>query len=731
MRLIAVARGDAEPDTVIEGARVFSSFTREWLDGDVAIADGRIAGIGRYAGGERIDGRGKWLVPGFIDAHVHLESSKLVPREFARAVVPRGTTTVVTDPHEIANVAGVEGVRWLLGAAEGLPLDVFVMAPSCVPASGFESPCAPLGPDEMREILRHPRALGVAEMMNFPGVIAGDPEVLARMVAPHVDGHAPGVVGPALDAYVAAGIHTDHEAFTAAEALEKRRRGMWVLIREASNARNLLDLLELVREHGPEYCAFCTDDREPDFLYRDGHIDQMCRLAVGAGIAAEDVLVMASLHGARAHGLFDRGAIAPGLVADLVLLEDLASFRASLVLKDGRRPEYGVAGTPGLTGTMRSVPVSFAIPGTPERVRVIEIQPGQLITGAGVERPAIADGFVVADPSRDLAKIAVIERHHATGRVGLGLVRGFRLQAGAFASTVAHDAHNLVVVGVSDEDMRVCAARAQALGGGLVVALDGLVRGELPLPVAGLLSDEPVEAVAARLEELQALLAEQGVAIDAPFMTLSFLALSVIPSLKLTDRGLVDVDAFRLVPLAVDDVAAASGGAMAADAAPAASNGARISLTREAFVERFGGLYESSPWVAEAAWRPEGFADAEELHGALAAAMYAAPEERRLALIRAHPELGERAFTAASRSEQAGAGLDRLPRQDSERLVALNAAYRERFGFPFVICVREHTRASILANAQARLGHTREREVQTALAEIAKIARLRLEDALP
>ncbi|WP_196807458.1 adenine deaminase [Candidatus Solirubrobacter pratensis] len=719
MRLIAVARGDAPPDTVIEGARVFSAFTREWLQGDVAIAGGRIAGVGAYEGGERIDGRGKWLVPGFIDAHVHLESSKLTPREFARAVVPRGTTTVVTDPHEIANVAGVAGVRWLLDAAEGLPLDVFVMAPSCVPASGFESPCGPLGPDEMREILRHPRAIGVAEMMNFPGVIAGDPDVLARMVAAHVDGHAPGVTGARLDAYVAAGIGSDHEATTPEEALEKRRRGMWVLIREASNARNLVDLLALVREHGPDYCAFCTDDREPDFLFREGHIDQMCRIAVGEGIAPEDVLVMATLHGARAHGLLDRGAIAPGMVADVVLLDDVVDFRASLVLKQGRRPEFGGATARGLEGTMRSIPVRFEIPGAPERVRVIEIQPGQLITGAGVEAPRVVDGHVVADPERDLAKIAVIERHHATGRVGLGLVRGFGLRAGAFASTVAHDAHNLVVVGVADDDMRVCAERAQALGGGLVVARGGAVRGELPLPVAGLLSDEPVEVVAARLEGLQELLAEQGVAIGAPFMTLSFLALSVIPSLKITDRGLVDVDAFELVPLALGEDAASGG------------NG-RISLSRDAFVARFGALYEASPWVAEDAWRPEGFADAEELHAALAAAMYSASEERRIGLIRAHPDLGERVavLTGASRSEQSGAGLDHLSPEQYERFTALNAAYRERFGFPFVICVREHTRESILASAGVRLAHSREHEVETALAEIAKIARLRLDDAL-
>jgi adenine deaminase len=558
----------------------------------------------------------------------------------------------------------------------------------------------------MRAILRHPRALGVAEMMNFPGVIAGDPDVLERIVAPHVDGHAPGVVGMPLNAYVAAGISTDHEAITAEEALEKRRRGMWVLIREASNARNLRALLAMVREYGPQYCAFCTDDREPDFLYREGHINQMCRIAVAEGVAAEDVLVMASLHGARAHGLLDRGAIAPGYVADVALLDDLTSFHASLVLKDGREPAYPEAPAGALRDTMRSVPVSFGIAGEPAKVRVIEIEPGQLITGAGVETPRVLDGEVVADPERDLAKIAVVERHHGTGRVGLGLVRGFGLQAGAFASTVAHDAHNLVVVGVDDGDMELCASRAQELGGGLVVARGGEVRGELALPIAGLLSEAPVEEVAAGLESLQALLREQGVEIDAPFMTLSFLALSVIPSLKITDRGLVDVDAFKLVPLAVE-------------------------WSRDAFVARFGGLYEHSPWVAERAWRPS-FADADELGDALREAMYSASRDEQLALIRAHPDLGERVgvLTDASAREQAGAGLDRLSREEYERFMATNAAYREKFGIPFVVCVREHTKESILQNAAARLGNTPEQETATALAEIAKIARLRLEEAL-
>jgi adenine deaminase len=562
--LIAVARGDAPPDLVVAGAHVFSVFTREWLELDVAVFGGRIAGLGDYEGGERVDARGQYLVPGFIDAHVHIESSKLTPAEFARAVVPHGTTAVVTDPHEVANVLGVEGVEWMLEASEGLPLDVFVMAPSCVPASDFESPMCPLEPADMEAILRHPRALGVAEMMNFPGVIAGMPDVLARLRvdgASHADGHAPGVVGRGLDAYVAAGIRSDHEATTFDEALEKRRRGMWVLLREASNARNLRDLLPLVGQYGPEHCAFCTDDREPDFLFRDGHIDQMCRVAVEEGCSAEAALLLATLHPARCHGLMDRGAVAPGMRADLVLLDDLETFAPARVYKDGRLVAAGGRAEPfdrapipeRVRSTMRTAPLgadAFAIDAA-ERVRVIETIPGQLITHAREEEPMTRDGHIVADPSRDLAKIAVVERHHATGRVGLGLVRGFGLQTGAFASTVAHDAHNLVVVGVTDGDMTACAVRLQEIGGGIAVARDGAVRGELPLPVAGLLSDEPVEEVVERLEQLQDMLAEQGVRDRAPFMTLSFLALSVIPALKITDRGLVDVDRFELVPLEV------------------------------------------------------------------------------------------------------------------------------------------------------------------------------------
>jgi adenine deaminase len=371
------------------------------------------------------------------------------------------------------------------------------------------------------------------------------------------------VTGRALDAYAAAGIRSDHEATALEEALEKRRRGLWVLIRDASNARNLRALLPLVARYGPEHCAFCTDDREPDFLLHEGHINQMVRVAVEEGIAPEDALLMATLHPARAHRLDEHGAIAPGYRADLVVLDDLVSFEPSLVVSGGRiaaragraEPFAAPPVPPHVVQTVRSAPVSAADLALDAdgatRVRVIEIVPEQLITIAREVSPTLAGGAVVADPQRDLAKIVVIERHHATGRVGRGLVTGFGLAEGAFASTVAHDAHNVVAVGADDASLLACAHRLQEIGGGIVVAAGGEVRGELALPVAGLMSPEPVEDVVADLERLHALLHDLGVRVEAPFMTLSFLALSVIPALKITDRGLVDVDRFELVPLGV------------------------------------------------------------------------------------------------------------------------------------------------------------------------------------
>ena len=560
--LLAVARGDAEPDVVIEGARVFGAFTKEWFDGDVAIADGRFAGIGRYAGGTRIDGGGRWLAPGFIDAHMHVESSKLTVGELARVLVARGTTAIVCDPHELANALGPAGVHWFLDACEGLPIDVLALAPACVPASPFESPRAPLSLQDLAGILARDRVLGLAEMMNFPAVIAGAPGELAKIAlaaGKRVDGHAPGVSGPQLDAYLATGIATDHEATTLAEALEKRRKGAWVLLREASNARNLRDLLPLVRAYGPERCAFCTDDREPDLLLREGHIDQMCRVAVAEGIAPEDALLLATLHPALCHGLPRTGAIAPGFRADCILLDDLMSFRASLVIKDG-----AVVATDGVAAPFTTAPApewvrdsvriaplapdAFRVEAAGERVRAIGLVTDQIWTEHLVLAPSVFDGRVVADAERDLAKIAVVERHHATGRIGLGLVRGFGLRHGAVATTVAHDAHNIVAVGMNDDDLRLCVERLAEIGGGIAIYEDGELRGELALPVAGLMSDEPADAVVASLDHLHAVVRELGSTLAAPFMTLSFIALSVIPALKITDQGLVDVERFAIVP---------------------------------------------------------------------------------------------------------------------------------------------------------------------------------------
>ena len=556
---MAVARGDEPADLVLTGGRVLSVFTKEWLDVDVAITDGHVVGLGRYEGRERKDVAGAHLVPGFIDAHMHIESSKLMVDEFARAVVGQGTTAVVADPHEIANVLGTDGIHWLLDCCTDLPLDVFVMASSCVPASQFESPRRPFTPGDIESLLRRHRTIGVAEMMNFPGVIAGSPAELAKLesgLTDHVDGHAPGVRGRALNAYVAAGITTDHESFTFEEALEKRRLGMWVLMREASIARNLRDLLPLVKRYGTERCAFCTDDREPDFIVEHGHINQMVRVAVEDGISPEDALVMATLNPALCHRLRHLGAIAPGYQADIVVLDDLVSFRPREVLKRGAPPRFVKLEAPEwVRQTVSVAPVdarSFEVAAGPRRIRVMRVVPAQLLTGVEVVEPAVRDGCVVADPARDLVKIAVVERHHASGRVGVGFATKVGLRRGAFASTVAHDAHNIVILGVDDTDMAACAMRLAEIGGGIVIAEDGKPVEELPLPIAGLMSDRPLAEVDHRLRSMERRLASMGVTMAYPFMTLSFLALSVIPELKITDRGLVDVGRFELVPLAVE-----------------------------------------------------------------------------------------------------------------------------------------------------------------------------------
>ena len=566
---LAVARGDQPADLVIKGGRVLSVFTGEFLDADIAVAGEYVAAIGTgYEGKETFDATGLILLPGFIDGHMHLESTKLMVDEFARAALPHGTTTVVIDPHEIANVFGLDGVRALLQAADRIPLDYYVMVSSCVPASQFESNGASIEAEDIAKFLEEePRAIGVAEMMDFPGVVSGRADALAKIEAAfrrgagHIDGHAPGLSGRELNAYLAAGVRSDHECTTYQEALEKRRLGMWIMIREGSAARNLEALLPLVQEYGPGNCLLCTDDREPDQLLAEGHINHVMRKAVSLGCRPYWAIVMATLFAARYHRLYQHGAVAPGYVADVVAVPDVEGFRpvrvwkrGRLVAADGRVLDVPKVAAPDwMRGSVRVRRLSakdFAVrAGGP--VRVIGVEAGQIVTRSLVAEPSLRDGQALADPARDLAKIAVVERHRETGRIGVGFVNGFGLERGALASTHAHDAHNVVVVGVDDADMAAAVNRLAEIGGGQVAVADGRPLAEVPCPIGGLLSDRPAEEVAAAVTRTEAASRVLGAKIPAPFMAMSFLALSVVPELKITDWGLVDTVRFEVVPLEV------------------------------------------------------------------------------------------------------------------------------------------------------------------------------------
>jgi adenine deaminase len=562
---LAVARGAEPADQVIKGGRVLSVFTGEVVEADVAIAGQHVAGIGSYEGNEVFDATGLILLPGFIDGHMHIESTKLMVDEFARAALPHGTTTVILDPHEIANVFGLDGVRALLASAGQVPLDYYVMVSSCVPASPFESNGATVGAEDIARFLaEEPNAIGLAEMMDFPGVVAGNEDAVAKIGAAwragrHIDGHAPGLSGKALNAYLAAGIRSDHECTTYEEALEKRRLGMWIMIREGSAARNLEALLPLVLEHGPGNCLLCTDDREPDHLLYRGHINDVMRKAVALGCPPYHAIVMGTLFAARYHRLYEHGAVAPGYFADIVAVPDLEGFRPTAVWKRGRLVAHeGVAVDIPKVSAPDWMRGSVKIRTLTEEdfrvrangpVRVIGVEAGQIVTKSLLADPAQQDGLAVADPGRDLAKIAVVERHRETGRIGLGFVSGFGLKRGALASTHAHDAHNVVVVGVDEADMAVAVNRLRDIGGGQVAVAYGQPVAEVPCPIGGLLSDRPVEEVAEAVSRMERASQELGVTLPSPFMAMSFLALSVVPELKITDRGLVDTVNFELVPL--------------------------------------------------------------------------------------------------------------------------------------------------------------------------------------
>jgi adenine deaminase len=561
-RIIRVARGLEPADLVFTGGRHLNVFSGEILEGDVAVADGTIAGIGSYRGRRRVNLGGGILLPGFIDAHIHLESTLLSIPEFARAVVPRGTTTVLTDPHEIVNVMGLAGLDYMISSSRSLPLDVYFMASSCVPATRFETAGGRVTAAGIRKALRRPRVLGVAEMMDVPGVLAGDPEVLRKIRAGRgrrIDGHAPLVSGKDLSAYVAAGIRSDHECTRIEEAREKLRLGMTIMIREGTTEKNISALAPLVTPETASRFLLVSDDKHVDDLLDHGHMDENLRRAVSAGIDPVTAVRMATINPALYMGLSDRGAVAPGCLADLAVVSDLETFRVRAVYKGGclaaanGRPAWKKM-RPILPARRAMRVADFSIdrllvPVRPGRIRVIEIVPGQILTRSILEDPSVAGGLAAADPGRDIAKIAVVERHKASGRVGLGFVRGFGLKAGAIASTVAHDSHNLIVIGTNDRDMAACVRHLVRSGGGLCAAHDGRIAATLPLPIAGLMSDRDAEVVAGRLALVKAAATILGSSLPDPFMHLSFLSLPVVPELRLTDRGLVDVRRFEIVPL--------------------------------------------------------------------------------------------------------------------------------------------------------------------------------------
>jgi adenine deaminase len=556
-RALAVARGEEPADTLIRGGRVFSTSTREWVDTSLAIADGVIAGWGERHAHTEIDVGGAALTPGFIDAHMHLESTKLWIDAFVETVLPLGTTAVVADPHELANVLGVPGVTALMRAVASVPITFAVYAPSCVPASPFEGAGAELDADDMTALIAEHGAAGIAEVMNFPGVVAGDPEMLARIAAAgplRVDGHSPGLSGRALDAYLAAGVESDHEATAAAEALEKRRKGMWVFLREGSASRNIRALAPTIVDHGTDHAALCTDDREPSTLLDEGHVNDCVRLAVECGIDERDAIVMATARPAEYHGLHRLGSLGPGHQADVLAFDALASWVPAQVWQAGRLLVRDGLLRPGAVPRVTPEPQLYdtvhvgRLPGS--RDLAPPVAEGARVRAVGVESRSLTTrhAVVTVGSGEDLCRAAVIERHRASGRIGTGFATGFGLARGALASTVAHDAHNVVCVGAGGEDMAAAVARLAEIGGGQVAILDGRVLAEVALPLAGLMSDRPAAEVAQALRTLgRAAAQELGVTVAEPFMQLSFLALSVIPALRLTDRGLVDVDAFALI----------------------------------------------------------------------------------------------------------------------------------------------------------------------------------------
>lgn len=557
-RRLRIALGEESADLVLAGGTIVDVLFGDTYIADIAIADGVIAGVGSYTRcHERLDVTGKWIAPAFIDAHVHTESALVWLPEFARAVVPHGTGAVVTDPHEIANIAGLPGMEAMRAAAKGLPLSVFFTVPSCVPASAWESPGAVFDAPEIAEMLRWPECVGLGELMSFPDVLAGNDVISGKLAASHGrrrDGHAPGLGGPALQAYVGSGPGSDHESTTSREAAEKLRAGQMVMIREGSSARNMAALLPLVTDATYPRCCFCSDDRDVHTLVTDGHMDATLRQAIAGGLDPVRAIRLATWNAADYWRLDGWGAIAPGFLANLVVLDDLPTVRVGMTLHNGRVVARGGAmiddgaraGSPvpdSLRDTVHMAPLSLTdLRFDPEQARqAVGVIPGEIATRLLAVEPELRDGWAVAAPERDLLKLVSVERHHGSGRVGMGYVQGFGLRRGALASTIAHDAHNVIAVGCADTDILLAIATVAESGGGLAAVADGQVLAHLPLPIAGILSDWPLADVAAAYEALEDVARKLGSPLPSPFGLLAFMSLSVIPEARMTDRGFVKV----------------------------------------------------------------------------------------------------------------------------------------------------------------------------------------------
>ncbi|KKM11494.1 adenine deaminase [Clostridiales bacterium PH28_bin88] len=566
--MILYATGKKPPELVLKNGKVINVFSGEIYEADVAMAGGLIVGIGRYSGQEEQDLAGKYICPGLMDGHMHLESSMVTPVQLARAVVPHGTTTIVTDPHEIANVCGERGIKYVLDATEDLPLSVYVMLPSCVPATPMEDNGATLDANALLPWYNHPRVLGLAEMMNYPGILSGDGEVLlkvehARRLKKPVDGHAPGLTVKDLAGYIAAGINSDHECTTAEEALEKIRLGQWVMIREGTASKNLKDLLPVVTPVTSRRCFLVTDDCHPEDLLHRGHMDRLIRMLIRQGTEPVQAIQMATINTATYFGLEETGAIAPGFRADVLVLSNLQDFAVEAVYKEGRLvASQGRADFAEVIVDDQAVRNTFAMPeitsdmlsieAKGQKALVIGLVPNQIITREMFFDTIPVNNQIEPNVEQDLLKVVVIERHRHTGKLGVGLVHGYGLKRGAVASSIAHDSHNLIVTGVDDEDICLAANVVRKNQGGLAVVCDGKVLGELPLPIAGLMTDADIAAVSNKMERLKQLAGELGACQDIdPFMTLAFLSLPVIPEIRITPRGLVRVRDQELVSVSL------------------------------------------------------------------------------------------------------------------------------------------------------------------------------------